>query len=373
MMPSIRSAERMNLALLDKHVYMSDLVFVDGPVLSLYRDAKENWLYLWCDTDNQSKERWLLFPVTRTNLISFLEKQKPLLTLVQEAKGRWFLDYAKITVQPDQEKPAEHAKSFSRELRNADKLDVLKEYLPTQNSFFDEELAPNISVARELSPTKYNVPIDGNWFIKDLDNFSNLYSQLYAFFYCTKPQFMTDIGNRVQRLLEAPWKGGFSRINLFEALQKNVPAVHDLKIHQMQYASPGDITIEALESVGGSVKNAVICYRKNVADIAADMKSLNNVMSDRALRRVDLSKYSDLKLPLTDDDKKYIAEKTESLAASLAIEAEFADLASRSPNMVVSAKVLLAVASRIERMAHFQDAGLLDLERKPKDAAEEVV
>lgn len=367
MMPSIRSAERLNLSLLDKHVYMSDLVYVDGPVLSLYRDAKENWLYLWCDTDNKTKERWMLFPVSRSNLISFLERQKPLLTLVQEAKGRWFLDYSKITLQPDQEKPAEHAKSFSRELRNADKVDFLKEYLPTQNSFFDEELAPNISVARELSPTIYNVPIDGDWFIKDLDNFSNVYSQLYAFFYCTKPQFMTDIGNRVQRLLEAPWKGGFSRINLFEALQKNVPAVHDLKIHQMKYASPGDITIEALESVGGSVKNAVICYRKKVAEVSADMKSLNTVLGDRALRRVDLSRYSDLKLPLSDDDKKYIVEKTWALAATLAIEAEFADLSSRSPNIVVSAKVLLAVASRIERMAHFEDSGLLDLERKPKE------
>jgi hypothetical protein len=242
--------------------------------------------------------------------------------------------------------------------------------LPTANSFFDEELAPNISVARELSPTKYDVPIDGNWFIKDLDNFSNLYSQLYAFFYCTKPQFMTDIGNRVQRLLEAPWKGGFSRINLFDALQKNVPAVHDLKIHEMQYASPGDITIEALESVGDSVKNSVICYRKKVAEVTADVKSLNNVLSDRALRRVDLSKYSDLKLPLSDEDKNYIAEKTGSLASLLAIGSEFSDLASRSPNMVVSAKVLLAVASRIERMAHFEDTGLLDLERPPKEAAD---
>jgi hypothetical protein len=71
---------------------MSDLVYVDGPVLSLYRDAKENWLYLWCDTDNRTKERWLLFPVSRLNLISFLEKEKPLLSLVQEAKERWFLD-----------------------------------------------------------------------------------------------------------------------------------------------------------------------------------------------------------------------------------------------------------------------------------------
>jgi len=369
MMPSIRTAERINLALLDKHVYMSDLIYVEGPLLCLYRDAKENWLYLWCDTDNKNKERWLLFPVSRTNLIAFLEKEKSLLEVVQESKKRWFLDYARLLPNQEFEKTTENAKGFSRELRNAESLEILTEYLPTKDSYFDETLAPNISIAEELSPTKYDIPIDGNWFIKDLDNFSNLYSQLYSFFYCTKPQFMNDIGAKVQRMLEAPWKGGFSRVNLFEALQRNVPAVHDLKIHQMQYASPGDITIEALESVGDSVKNTVIYYRNHIGDVSAEVKSLNNVLSDKALRRVDLSKYTDLTLPLSDEDKKYIAEKTAALAVALAIESEFSDLSSRSPNIVVSAKVLLAVASRIERMAQFEDSGLLDLERPQKENA----
>lgn len=366
MMPNIRTAPRLNLTLLDKHVYMTDLVHVDGPILSLYRDAKDNWLYLWCDTDNRSKERWLLFPVTRADLVSYLEKSTPLLKLVQSAKKQWLLDYERLVQVRDDSKSAEYTKSFSRELRESNDPDLLAEYLPAEDSYFDEELAPNISVARELSPTKFNVPIDGNWFIKDLDNFSNVYSQLYAFFYCTKPQFIMDIGNRVERLLGAPWTGGFSRVNLFDALQKNVPAVHDLKIHQMKYASPGDITIDALESVGASVKSTVIRYRQERTELATIVRSLNVMLSDKALKRLDLSKYTDLKLPLTQQDKDYIAEKMASLATLLAIESEFSDLSSKSPNVVVSAKVLLAVVSRIERMADFAASGLLDLERSPQ-------
>lgn len=368
-MRNIRTAPRLNLASLDRHVYMSDLVYVDGPVLSLYRDAKENWMYLWCDTDNKSKERWLLFPVSRVDLISYLESKKSLLELLQAAKKRWMLDYARVAQGSDDGRVAEYVKSFSRELRDADDWQLLSDYLPSSDSYFDEELAPNISVAQELSPTKFDVPIDGNWFIKDLDNFSNVYSQLYAFFYCTKPQFMTDIGGRVRRLLEAPWKGGFSRVNLFDALQKNVPAVHDLKINKMEYASPGDISIEALESVGTSVKNSVIRYRKENSDIVDAVRSLNAVLSDKALRRVDLSKYTDLKLPLTDQDKTFISEKMQCLADALAIQNEFADLSSRSPNIVVSAKVLLSVVSRIERLAEFESAGLLDLERPARQVS----
>jgi hypothetical protein len=368
MMPNIRTEPRLNLTLLDKHVYMTDLVYVDGPILSLYRDAKDNWLYLWCDTDNKSKERWLLFPVSRADLISYLEKSTTLLKLIQSAKKRWLLDYERLVQARDDAKSAEYTKSFSRELRQSNDPGMLNEYLPAEDSYFDEELAPNISVARELSPTKFNVPIDGNWFIKDLDNFSNVYSQLYAFFYCTKPQFIMDIGNRVERLLGAPWTGGFSRVNLFDALQKNVPAVHDLKIHQMKYASPGDITIDALESVGTSVKSTVIRYRQERAELVTIVRSLNVMLSDKALKRLDLSKYTDLKLPLTQQDKDYIAEKMESLAKLLAIEGEFSDLSSRSPNVVVSAKVLLSVVSRIERMADFAASGLLDLERSPQPA-----
>lgn len=368
MMPNIRTAPRLNLTLLDKHVYMSDLVYVDGPILSLYRDAKDNWLYLWCDTDNKSKERWLLFPVSRADLISYLEKSTTLLELIQSAKKRWLLDYERLVQAHDDTKSAEYTKSFSRELRESNDPVLLSEYLPAEDSYFDEELAPNISVARELSPTKYNVPIDGNWFIKDLDNFSNVYSQLYAFFYCTKPQFITDIGNRVARLLGAPWTGGFSRVNLFDALQKNVPAIHDLKIHQMKYASPGDITIDALESVGASVTSTVIRYRRERTELVSIVKSLNIMLSDKALKRLDLSKYTDLKLPLTQQDKDYITEKTESLAQLLAIENEFSDLSSRSPNIVVSAKVLLSVVNRVERLADFAASGLLDLERSPQPA-----
>jgi hypothetical protein len=362
-MHDIRTAPRLNLTVLDKHTYMSDLVNVEGPILALYRDAKENWMYLWCDTDNKTKERWLLFPVSRPDLISYLEQKKTLLQLIEAAKKRWLLDYARIAQSISDGKTAEQNRSFSRELRDANNWELLQNYLPSHDSYFDEELAPNISLAQELSPANYEIPIDGNWFIRDLDNFSNVYSQLYAFFYCTTPQFMTDLGTRVQRLLQAPWKGGFSRVNLFEALQRNVPAVHDLKINKIEYASPGDISIEALESVGTSVKNAVVKYCKNEADISAAVKSLNAVLSDRALRRVDLSKYSDIKLPLSDTDKDFIKDKMQTLADVLEINAEFNDLSSRSPNIVVSAKVLLAVVSRIERLADFEMAGLLDLER----------
>lgn len=363
MMLNLKAAPRMNLAVLDKHVYMTDLVYVDGPILSLFRDSKDNWMYLWCDTDNDKTERWMLFPISRVNLIEYLQERKPLLEVLQDAKHHWILDYTQNESGKEEEKLKEFAKSYSRTLREVADLVVLENYMPSEDSYFSPELAPNISTAEQINPTRYDVPIDGNWFIKDLDNFSNVYSQVYAFFYCTKPQFMTDIGLRVRRFLEAPWKGGFSRVNLFEALQRMVPAIHDLKIHKMEYASPGDITIEALESVGDSVKQAILRYVQNKNDIEGYVKTLNSILSAKELKRSDLSNIRDERLPLTEEDRDYIKEKIGQVAEALAIQAEFVDLSTRSPNIVVSAKVLLAVVARISRLAEFESGGLLDLTR----------
>lgn len=363
-MLNLNEAPRLNLAALDKHVYMSDLVYVEGSILALFRDTKHNWLYLWCDTDNKTTERWLLFPVTRLDLIAYLKQETPLRTLVINSKKRWILDYANNNFSLEKGKSNDLKKTFSRVLREIKELDFISPYFPSNESFFSTEFAPNISTDEELSPTLYKVPIDGDWFIKDLDNFSNIYSQIYAFFYCTKPQFMTDIGSRVHRYLKAPWKGGFSRINLFDALQRMVPAIHDLKIHQMEYASPGDITIEALKSVGNSVKQSVLRYRAEELAVISAVKSLNTVLGTKELKRTDLSNIVDEKLPLAKEDKVYLLDKMQIIAAFLNIEAELKDLSSRSPNIIVSAKVLLAIVARIGRLAEFQNAGLLDLDRQ---------
>ncbi|MFA6068110.1 MAG: hypothetical protein WC810_05995 [Janthinobacterium sp.] len=365
MMLNVKGALRINLSALDKHEYMSDLIYVEGPILSLFRDEKYNWLYLWCDTDGIKTERWMLFPVSRENLLEYLEKSKSLRELVYAAKSRWILDYANNVSSDGEEESVDSdtSKSFSRLLREVKDVENLHAYMPSENSFFSEELAPNISTDVELKPTLYDVPIDGNWFIKDLDNFSNVYSQIYSFFYCTKPQFMTDIGSKVHRFLQSPWKGGFSRVNLFEALQKMVPAIHDLKIHSMAYASPGDITIEAMQSVGDSVKISVLRFRKNEKEILELVRSINIVLNDKALKRADLSKLSDQNLPFPDSDRVYLSDKVDSISSLLGIESELSDLSSRSPNIVVSAKVLLSVVSRIGRLANFEEDGLLDLAR----------
>ncbi|MBO2977505.1 hypothetical protein [Burkholderia pseudomallei] len=356
------AAPRGSASLLDNHTYICDLLNVEGPVLSLLRDSQRNWLYLWCDTDGQRVQRWLAFPVSRAGLVAYLTKQVPLLPLVQQASQRLVIDAAFQDVFA--EDGSHKGRTHHRSIKNvSDALDQIAEYLPTDDSYFDEELAPDISLAKEVNPTLFEVPIDGQWFLSDLDRFSRVYSQLYAFFYCTKPRFVKNLGGKVRRYLSAPWTGGYSRVNLFEALRGLIPSLHDLQIKKIQYASPGEIEIEALESVGDSISNAVKCYLQAEDSLTEAEKMINQLLGSKRLKRADLSSIRDDQLPLTKDNIDFLFEKKKEIGSALGIEEELALLNEYSPNIVVSMKVLIAMVTRIRRLAAFQSGGLLDLNR----------
>lgn len=355
------TAPRAHVSIIDNHSYICDLLYLEGPVLSLFRDAKQNWLYLWCDTDGEATERWLVFSVSRPELIDYLEKREPLLGLLQCSPHTLLLD--KSTREIFDQNGISQGFSIHRSLRTVRDLEPLVEYLPEPDSFFDESLAPDISLARELNPTPFDVPIDGRWFISDLDRFSKVYSQLYAFFYCTKPRFVTNIGERLRRYLSSPWTGGYSRVNLFEALQGSVPSLHDLEIKHIQYASPGEIRIEALKSVGDSIAQIINRYLNAHDRISEAEKKINALLGSHKLKKKDLSAISNERLPLKEDDIFFLETQRKLIAAELGIQDELDRLSSFSPNIVVSTKVLIAVVARIRRAAEFEDAGLLDLSR----------
>lgn len=356
------SGTRLSASMFEKHIFMCDLIHLEGSLLSLFRDQKQNWLYLWCDTDTVEKERWLIFSISRSDLVSYLQKNESLKDLVCGNGPRYFLDYTH-RVSVEESPGVEVIKASHRTLHRANDILAYSEYIPADDSYFDPLLAPNISLAHELNPTTFDVPIDGEWFVNDLDNFSNVYTQLYSFFYCSKPQFITDIGHKVERFLKSPWVGGFSRINFFEALHKFVPSLHDLKIKQMRYASPGEITIEAMASIGALVNEAILRYLDKERDILRSAKVIDSFLTSSKLKKVDLSASNDDKLDLTAKELEFLHGEIADLIADLGIQSEWGEVVSRSPNVIVSSKVLLALVNRVSRLAEFQKSGLFDLTR----------
>ena len=319
-MINLINQSRMHMSYIDKHSHIVDLVYFDGALLSLFRDQKSNWLYLWCDS-KESKERWLIFPVSRDSLVKYLKSEYSLLSIIQENTFHLILDSTE-KINPSKDNPEIKVHSIHRSLKRLDNLRLIQEYLPSADSLFDPNLAPDIAANREFNPTSFDVPIAGQWFVNDLEKFNRLYAQLYGFFYCSQPQFIADLGKKVASNLSAPWLGGFSRVHLFDALKKMVPSIHDLEIKQMRYNSPGEIRIEALASVGNSVLNAILKYIENEILIVASLKAITTLLSSSNLNKTDLSLKRDDQLPLNETQKLFLREKQKIIADSLNIEAE---------------------------------------------------
>ncbi len=348
---------RLKLDVLDKHVRICDLLEFEGPVLSLYSDGRRSWLYLWCDTDNVDTNRWLIFQCDRSSLVSYLEGKENLLDLLQSSSRRCILD--------DVYRPAVNGKlaSHRRYLTSINDLSLIADYLPTDQSFFDESLAPDIDVARQLIPSTFNVPINTGWFATDFKDFFKSYARVYSFFYATRPQFVRSIEHRMADLLRAPWTGGYSRINFFASLPDLVPALHGLRIPRMGFASPGDIQFEALESVGASIRESTLRLLDHEASVQDALAAMKLVLSKSRLNRIDLSQETDDSLNLATEEKALLSAKCAAIAASLGMEAEFASLRRCSPNVVVYSKAVAGLLTQLRQLAQFEVDGMLEFHR----------
>jgi hypothetical protein len=117
------------------------LLEVEFPLLSLYADGAQNWLYLWCDRPAlDALNRWILFPVSAAQLLAYLNQAQPLRALILEAPMLWLADFEGWDVV---------ALHNDRALAVPVSLEALADYLPSEDSFFDESLVPDLSPIRE--------------------------------------------------------------------------------------------------------------------------------------------------------------------------------------------------------------------------------
>ncbi len=93
------------------HILVADLIFFDGPLLSLFENKHgEFYLYYWCDTDN-IYNRWLIIRVNNMLIRNYLSRKVTLRELITKPIDGFLyfidmdddLDYSQVNlVYPDQ-------------------------------------------------------------------------------------------------------------------------------------------------------------------------------------------------------------------------------------------------------------------------------
>jgi hypothetical protein len=357
------TGDRVEVRRIDSHAYICDLVRLELPLLCLYSDGKRNWFYLWCDTDREDTHRWLLFTVSRAKLAGYLKKEMSLLTVLNASDRQYMLDQ---TIAYSFDDKHEAILDYKRRSLHKFVQAEAKDYLPSADAYFDEDLTDDIELAQDLLPVRYDVPIDGEWFSRDFQYMFKTYENLYCFFYATRPRFVRTTRERLGESLRAPWRGGHSRVNFYSALASSIPAQHSLKVGEMDFGSPGQVEFEALATVGESIKRAVLLMTQNWKDVTHAVTVIRSVISNARLNKVDLSLVGDETVDIDPDGLAAIKNRTSEIAALLKVKEEFASLREHSPNSIVFGKAVASFVRQLERLAILQDDGMLKLEREAR-------
>lgn len=111
-----------------KKVY--DLIYFDGPLLSHFKDAKDqNILYLWVD-NNDELNRWLIFKVSDFSLYKYLKNIDSLRNLVLDQSEEFI-----FTADVDQDLEYSNINLFSK-----DEYNLLGDYIPEDGVMFSADI-----------------------------------------------------------------------------------------------------------------------------------------------------------------------------------------------------------------------------------------
>ena len=359
----------------ESHEHVCDLIELDGPLLSLYTDSRDNWLYLWCDTDNLKTNRWMLLRVARQSLVDFFERKVNLRFLLHDALSIVVLDeVVNESVNTDEgETTQEPTISVRRKFRKINDIYDVQRYWPSEKSFFRPELAQGVDVQQAFVPAKHLIPVNGRWYFRDLDIFSRSYAKLYAFLYSTKPQFIGSMGERLAGLLRAPWTGGYSRVNLFNNLRRGLPALHDLQIERFNYASPGAIEVEALPAICEDLTKLVLSSKDNWPYLNTHDRIIDTIISKHKLKKEDLSSVPSEQLPFSEEESAVIQYSCEEICRLMGIADRTEAIRYSAPNLLVYAKAVQALIGQAEKLIIFEEQGLLNLTKSQDQAKQDVL
>lgn len=207
-------------------------------------------------------------------------------------------------------------------------------------------------------PYRVELPDSPEWSLHDLYSFPHTYEQCYAFIYCLDTELPARDRNAIDYALKNyPWKGGYSYVNIYSILQRQIPPRHRPKIYSFHKASPGwidlilnhDVAIEIAKSVAalsGAATAAAAAYKKTYT-------LLQSIKAEREKSRLQVTQLNQQQL-------KAVRACYEELAKTMGYKS-LAELHDRTGDPEVSLKLLSAHYRRMRTLQEYQEKGKIFL------------
>lgn len=217
----------------------------------------------------------------------------------------------------------------------------------------------------KIPQESYRVLLDGRWRLEDLYEFPHAFYQCYSFVYCLDSELNPRDRERINTaLVEYPWRGGYSYVNIYTVLQNQVPPEDRPTIKSISYASPGwldlflnpDVAIQVAKSVGilgGSAVAAAKAY-------ATSMRFIAQIAVDRKRQQLQL-------MQLNQAQHKAVMSLCEDMAKFLGFRS-VKELHKHTGNPEVSLKLLAAHYRRTSQLVEFINEGKVKLPEEIDDS-----
>jgi hypothetical protein len=332
---------RINKKGFASHIWVEDLVYFDGPLVSLIKESTtQDYLYIFVDSGQLN--RWLAVPVERDSLIEYREGGLSLRGVVGKSAAAYLVD-----IDGD----GAHQALYRCEIS-----DIPPAYLPDEDSFFDPSLCPDGNDVL-LSPTRYTIYIDGSWFMEDWMKMPKTFTQLYAFIYSLQFLDQKSFYGQVRRIYSSfPWRGGFSAVHFYKSLNRLIPSLHEARVSRIQYSSPGQIDLELLSMVSKRADELVGCTSDNKVEIEQSIREIRKVLKKNKVSQL---REEDPIPDLSFDQRKKLANLNSKLIFEMGLGSHQEDIFGLAGNEVRVAKIIISVYRRTEKMNWYISKGLV--------------
>lgn len=221
-------------------------------------------------------------------------------------------------------------------------------WLPESGMFISRE--PTLSSITKLK----KVHIDGRWGIEDLRKFSDLVQDAYAFVFALTGAGAASTKQRMDALFKKyPWRGGFSSVNFFDDLYKQIPTPERAQVRSIQYASPGTIELKMNEDVANSIRGFVTELNEPDSLATKEYTDIRTMLKSRGW----LGKAKE-DLELTNQDEKMLLIFVNRLAKAFGLETNANDIVGFANSDPLGAvKILLAYYRRLAGLADYVATG----------------
>lgn len=198
----------------------------------------------------------------------------------------------------------------------------------------------------------YRIVLPGTeeWALKDLYQLPHTYEQCYSFVYCLDTELPARDRERVDEAFASyPFKGGYSYVNIYSVLYRQLPGRAKPRIKGVHKSSPGwlDLFLDL---------DAAICLAKSIAVLASSavaataayakaIKILANIKVERERARLK-------EIQLTQQQIRATKMCCDELAKSLGFK-NLAELHRRTNNPEVSLKLLAAHYRRMDVLVEY--------------------